>query len=202
VNNMGQERESLLREPTQTGSSDWEQERLNDILAPGLEIVFVGYNPGRWSAQLGHHFAGPGNHFWPLLAEAGITPYQLKPEHDVTLLQFGLGVTNIVARPSPGSGDLSYEELLHGGALLVEKLSILKPSMVCLLGKDVYRAYAGLPRGRDISWGVADNAQIPGCIDFVAPNPSARSTIPRAQRLALMQQLQALRVARSGRQEE
>ncbi|HHT27180.1 MAG TPA: mismatch-specific DNA-glycosylase [Firmicutes bacterium] len=184
------------------GPAAWEQVRLPDILAPGLDIVFVGYNPGRWSARQGHHFAGPGNHFWALLAEAGITPQRLTPADDAALLRYGLGVTNIVARPSPGSGDLSYDELLQGGALLVEKLKPLKPRIVCLLGKDVYRGYAGLPKTRAVSWGAAESARIPGCVDFTAPNPSPRSTIPRAQRLEIMRQLQALRRDRCGFREE
>ena len=71
-----------------------------DIIVPNLNILFIGYNPVARSAETGHHFAGYSNKFWKLLAAAGLTPYQFKPEEDKKLLSLGLGITNIVARPS------------------------------------------------------------------------------------------------------
>lgn len=173
--------------------AQWEEKRLTDILAPDLEIVFVGFNPGKWSAQREHHFSGPNNHFWRLLAEAGITPRLMSAEEDTQLLDYKLGVTNIVARPSHSSSDLTLAELRQGGDELAAKLATLRPRIVCLLGKDVFRAYAGLPGGRDVAWGKQSTSRVAGTIDFVAPNPSSRSTIPFSERLAVMQELQRLR---------
>jgi mismatch-specific thymine-DNA glycosylase len=163
------------------------------VLAPGLDIVFVGFNPGKLSAQRAHHFAGPNNHFWRLLAGAGITPRLFSFMEDTDLPKYGLGVTNIVGRPSRSSSDLSLDELRAGGDELAVKLAVVRPRIVCLLGKDVYRAYVGLSSGREVKWGEQAAARLPGSIDFVAPNPSSRSTIPFAERLTIMQALQALR---------
>jgi mismatch-specific thymine-DNA glycosylase len=174
--------------------ADWEARRLPDILAPGLDIVFVGFNPGRKSAARMHHFAGPNNHFWALLADAGLTPRRLTWEEDLLLPQYGLGVTNIVARPSRGSADLTWPELLAGSDELARKMAELRPALVCLLGKDVYRAYAHLAPSSSVAWGRQPHSRVPRVIDFVAPNPSSRSTIPYEERLAVMQELQGLRV--------
>ena len=82
-------------------------EALPDYLRPGLDVVFVGINPGLASAAQGRHYAGPGNHFWPLLYEAGFVPEPLTYEDDWRALDFAIGLTNLVERPSRGSGDLS-----------------------------------------------------------------------------------------------
>ncbi len=166
--------------------------RLPDHLKLGLRIVFVGFNPGRRSAELGHHFAGHTNHFWRLLHDAGFTDEVLSFEHDWRLPEYGYGLTNIVARPSPGSADLEWDELLAGGEELRAKLMRYRPRIVCLLGKDVYRAYAGLRRSARVDWGPQKPASLEGIVDFLAPNPSTRSTIPYEKRLALFSDLRRL----------
>lgn len=162
--------------------------RLGDILAPGLDVLFVGLNPGRHSAQSGHHFAGPGNLFWRLLHEAGFTPRRLVAAEDRALLQWRLGLTNLVDRPSRGQADLRRAELVAGGEALRAKVATYRPRIVACLGKEVFRAYADRPAGAALPWGWQPPVQA-GVLAFLAPNPSPRSTIPYAQRLALFQEL-------------
>ena len=150
---------------------------LPDILRPGLDVVFVGINPGLASAAKGHHYAGPGNHFWPLLREAGFVPEAFGYEDDARVLEHNIGLTNLVARPSRGLAGLSREELRAGAARLRDTLREIRPRVVCFNGKAIYEAFAGrrcafglqeerLPAGRR---GAA------GIVAVVTPSPSART---------------------------
>src|SRR5690606_74905 len=94
----------------------WQELSTRDVLAPGLDVLFVGINPGRKSAASGHNFAGPGNHFWRLLHEADFTPRRLAPQEEDELLQYGVGLTNLVSRASRGEHHLTREELVKGSA--------------------------------------------------------------------------------------
>lgn len=160
-----------------------------DCVGPGLRILFVGINPGRRSGEVGHHFAGPGNRFWRLLHEAGLTPVPLGAEDDRMLPAFGLGLTNLVDRPTAGERDLAWEELAAGGRRLRRLVRRLRPAVVCLLGKNVYRAYAGLGPSAPVAWGRQPRPVVPGTVDFVAPNPSGRNTLPYPRQLAAMREL-------------
>lgn len=153
---------------------------LPDFLAQGLKVIFVGYNPGLLSDELGHHFAGRNNQFWRLLYEAGLTPELISPEKDHTMLEYGFGLTNIVARPSKSSSDLTWTELRQGALELQQKVNKLQPQVLCLLGKQVYLAYAGLKQGAKIDYGLQEPFRNPGVVDYLAPNPSGRSTVPLA----------------------
>lgn len=164
-------------------SDAWQQRSLPDILAPGLRVVFVGVNPGRRSAERGHHFAGPGNHFWRLLYDAGLTDRLLRPDQDGDLICYGYGLTNIVGRPSRSEAELEGDDFRRGAAELRSKLERFRPGLVVLLGKQVYRAYAGLASGAGVAWGLQDTCMMPGLPALVAPNPSARSTVPYSERL-------------------
>lgn len=177
----------------------WEAATVPDVIAPGLDLLFVGLNPGRASAGAGHHFAGPGNHFWRLLHEAGFTPVQYRPEEERALLGHGLGITNLVARPSRGEDDLDWSEFEEGGAALRERVRRMRPRIVALLGKNVYRAYAGLRRTGSVAWGLQPRETVEGVKEFAAPNPSPRSTLPYAERLRLFQELRALLRRECGR---
>ena len=148
-------------------------------------MLFVGINPGRKSAAEGHNFAGPGNHFWRLLHEAGWTPRRYEPHEEEQLLSHGIGITNVVSRASRGEADLTWDDLVTGGLKLRETIEGLRPRIVALLGKNVYRAYAGLRRSAPVEWGRQAHPVVDGVVDFVSPNPSARSTISYEQRLAL-----------------
>lgn len=170
----------------------WQRQSVPDVLAPGLAVVFVGLNPGRHSAAAGHHFAGPANHFWRLLAEAGFTPRQLAPSDDRLLPRWGIGITNLVSRPTRGEADLDWDEMLAAARDLRRKMADYRPRVVALLGKQVYRAYAGLARSAPVAWGLQPRQTVAGILEFLAPNPSPRSTVPYEERLRLFRDLRRL----------
>lgn len=165
---------------------------LPDIVMPALDILFVGYNPGMKSAQTGRHFAGPGNLFWALLADSGITGRRLTYLEDHELLFWNVGLVNLVDRATPGSLDLRPDELRTGSVRLVKKVHDLRPKIVGLLGKDLYRHYRGLSRSATVPWGIQPDGVVDGIWDVVLPNPSRRSTMPYALRLRYFRELKGL----------
>jgi TDG/mug DNA glycosylase family protein len=116
---------------------------LPDLLGPGLRIVFCGINPGLWSAATGHHFARPGNRFWPALHAAGLTPRRLHPSEQAELLPLGLGLTNVVPRASARADELTTQEYVAGGAALRAKVEEHAPAWLAVLGVTAYRAAFG-----------------------------------------------------------
>ena len=110
-----------------------------DVSAPGLRVLFSGINPGLYSAWTGHHFARPGNRFWPALHASGFTPRLLRPDEQEVLLSLGLGVTNVVARATARADELTREEIAAGGELLRTKARGLRPRWLAVLGITAYR---------------------------------------------------------------
>src|SRR5215211_3645088 len=104
--------------PPRPIATDWSKLRLRDRIEPHLRVLFVGINPGVRSATTGHHFAGYSNRFWKLLAESGLVPEPISSADDHRLLEWGFGVTNLVARPSPGIDDLALAEYIDGWHIL------------------------------------------------------------------------------------
>lgn len=139
-----------------------------DIIAPGLRVLFVGINPGLYSGAVGHHFARPGNRFWPALAKSGFTEKQLSPFDERELLRNGLGITNIVARTTARADELDAEELRSGAEVLVEKVRRFRPAFVGVLGVTAYRAAFEKPRA---TLGPQPD-DIGGARAWVLPNPS------------------------------
>ncbi len=141
---------------------------LPDVVAPGLRVLFCGINPGLASAFTGHHFARPGNRFWPALHDSGFTPRRLVPAEQSALLPLGLGITNVVARATARADELSADELVEGGALLRAKVDRLRPAWLAVLGVTAYRSAFGVPRAVvgpvDEPWG---DTRV-----WVLPNPS------------------------------
>ena len=121
------------------------REPLAPIVAPGLKVLFVGINPGLRSAEVGHHFARPGNRFWSTLHAAGFTPRVLRPEEDWTLPEYSLGITNIAARPTRAAAELTVEELRAGAAVLEQLVAKLRPRLVAVVGVTAYRAAFARP---------------------------------------------------------
>ncbi|WP_329416939.1 G/U mismatch-specific DNA glycosylase [Streptomyces sp. NBC_00704] len=111
-----------------------------DVVADGLRVLFCGINPGLMTAATGHHFARPGNRFWPVLHLSGFTPRLLKPAEQGELPGFGLGITNVVARATARADELSAEEYREGGRLLERKVTALKPRWLAVVGVTAYRA--------------------------------------------------------------
>lgn len=117
-----------------------------DVVAPGLRVLFCGINPGLMSAATGHHFARPGNRFWPALHRSGFTPRQLRPDEQLELLEHGLGITNVVDRPSARADELSRAELIEGGRALTQKVQRLRPDWLAVVGITAYRIAFAEPR--------------------------------------------------------
>ncbi len=119
---------------------------LPDVIAPGLRVLFCGINPGLYTAATGHHFARPGNRFWPALHASGFTPRLFAPHEQQELLALGLGITNVVARASATADALSAEELAEGGRLLRRKVRRYAPRFLAVLGVGAYRSAFAQPR--------------------------------------------------------
>ncbi|MBS4216140.1 MULTISPECIES: G/U mismatch-specific DNA glycosylase [Neobacillus] len=142
---------------------------VKDRIKENLAVLFVGFNPGVRSSETGHHFAGPSNRFWKILHEAGLTQRKLDPSEGDLLLELGMGITNIVARPTKAAAEITKEEFKEGREILKQKIERLKPQIVCYVGKGVYLEYSGL---KTAPWGIQEEAIVPGTVDFVAPNTS------------------------------
>jgi double-stranded uracil-DNA glycosylase len=119
---------------------------LPDLIASDLRVLFCGINPGLYTAAVGHHFARPGNRFWPALYRAGFTPRQLSPYEEHELLELGYGITNLVARATNSAAELHKEEFQQGAQILDKKLLRYKPLCVAFVGLGAYRAAFNLPR--------------------------------------------------------
>jgi len=145
------------------------------------------------SAETGHHFAGHSNKFWKLLAAANLTPRQLKPEEEEILLSLGLGITNIVARPSRAAAEITKEEFRQGRIILREKLAQFQPQIACYAGIGVYREFTGTA---DVSCGQQPQSVVPAVIDFVIPSPSGLNRILFEEQLIYYQQLHKLLIGR------
>jgi TDG/mug DNA glycosylase family protein len=103
-------------------------------------VLFCGINPGLMTAVTGHHFARPGNRFWPVLHLSGFTPRLMRPSEQQELLSYGLGITNVVARATARADELSAEEYREGGRLLASRMTGWKPRWLAVLGVTAYRA--------------------------------------------------------------
>jgi double-stranded uracil-DNA glycosylase len=110
-----------------------------DVVAPGLRVLLSGINPGLWSSATGLHFARPGNRFWPTLHRAGFTDRLLGPQEQWTLLERGLGITNVAGRATARADELGREELVSGGEVLRAKVERLRPSWLAVVGIGAYR---------------------------------------------------------------
>lgn len=117
-----------------------------DVIARKLGVLFCGINPGLWSAAVGHHFARPGNRFWKVLHLSGFTDRLLDPSEERSLLEAGVGITNIVERSSRAANDLSRQELRAGAVALEAKVRRWQPAFVAVLGIGAYRAAFGKPK--------------------------------------------------------
>ena len=141
---------------------------LAPILGPDLLVLFVGINPSLRSAEVGHHFARPGNRFYPALHAAGITPRRLTPFEDGELPKYGIGSTNLVDRPTRAADELSREELRAGAAELERLVARIRPRIVAMLGLTAYRTAFARPKA---TWGPQEE-RVGGRPVWILPNPS------------------------------
>ncbi len=155
---------------------------VRDVIAPGLRVLFCGINPGLYTAAVGHHFARPGNRFWPALFAAGITPRLFSPFEERELLPLGYGITNVVRRATVGENDLSPAELAAGGRRLALRVRRYRPRCLAVLGVGAYRAAFGRPKAQpgQQAEALGDTAL------WVLPNPSGLNAHYQPERLAEM----------------
>jgi TDG/mug DNA glycosylase family protein len=145
---------------------------LRDRIKPGVRVLFVGINPGIRTAQIGHHFAGYSNRFWKLLCESKLVPETIGTEDDHRLPEWGFGITNLVARATPGIDTLRPQEYEAGLEVLRRKVRRFKPAIVAFVGVSLYRAIfqkkGPVKLGRQLE--AFEGAEV-----FVLPNPSGRN---------------------------
>jgi TDG/mug DNA glycosylase family protein len=164
---------------------------LRDRCRPGVQILFVGINPGIRSASIGHHFAGYSNRFWKLLYESGLIPEPIGAEEDARLCDWGFGITNLIARMTPGIDTLKPHEYPAGLRILRRKVQRWRPRVVAFVGVSLYRVIfdkkGQLKLGRQKE--LFEGAQV-----FVLPNPSGRNAnYSYAEMLAAFRTLARLR---------
>ena len=182
---------SNIRQKGADANRGWEQLRLRDRIRPDVRVLLVGINPGVRSAITGHHFAGFSNRFWKLLWEAKLVPEPITFEDDDRLPDWGIGITNLIARPTPGINDLRPAEYGEGWRVLERKIVRFKPPVVALVGVTLYRAILPLLLAREknedndgqpprrsniapLTVGL-QKARIGESRLFVLPNPSGRN---------------------------
>jgi TDG/mug DNA glycosylase family protein len=154
--------------PTREQIAQAEGRTVPDVIRSGLDVVFVGINPGLYSGAVGHHFARPGNRFWKALHGAGFTPRVLSPFEEKELLRFGVGVTNLVERATRGAEQLDGSELREGAERVEAKTCRHRPRVVAFLGVGAYRSAFGLPKA---SIGPQGRTMCDADV-WVLPNPS------------------------------
>jgi double-stranded uracil-DNA glycosylase len=163
-----------------------------DVIAPGLAVLFCGINPGLYSAATGHHFARPGNRFWPALHRAGFTPRLIQPWEQDELPGYGLGITNLAARATARADELTAAELVEGARRLADKTERYRPRWLAVVGVTAYRAAfeeAGAAIGPQVRL-------VGGSRVWVLPNPSGLNAHFSLDRLAA--EFTALRAAAAG----
>jgi TDG/mug DNA glycosylase family protein len=159
---------SVPRKPTPEELLKAVNKTVPDVIAPGLRVLFCGINPGLYTAAVGHHFARPGNRFWPALHASGFTDRELSPYEERALLQDGFGITNIVARATARADELSEAELLEGRKKLAAKARRFEPRIIAVLGIGAFRRAFQLPGaslGRQVE-------TLGSSILWLLPNPS------------------------------
>lgn len=153
---------------------------VRDVIAPNLRVLFSGINPGLYTAAVGHHFARPGNRFWPALYAGGFTDRLLSPFDERELLKSGYGITNVVMRATATADALTKEEIVAGGEKLRAKVLRYRPKVLAILGMGAYRTAFNQPKatiGRQ-------EDRIGDTILWVLPNPSGLNANYQAADLA------------------
>jgi TDG/mug DNA glycosylase family protein len=138
----------VIRKPTKEEIAAACGKTLPDVIAPDLDVLFCGINPGLYTAAVRQHFGRPGNRFWPVLHRSGFTPRQLHPSEQRELLQYGCGITNLVARATTAADEVTPDELQAGAKVLERKVKRYSPRVLAIVGIGAYRTAFGRPRVR------------------------------------------------------
>ena len=153
-----------------------------DVIARGLDVVFCGINPGLYTAAAGHHFARPGNRFWPAIHRAGFTPRLFSPDEERELLPLGCGITNVVAHATAAAAELTADELVEGGRALARKVKKYRPRVLAIVGMGAYRTAFNRPRA---TLGLQSEAIVDTAI-WLLPNPSGLNASYRPKDLVML----------------
>jgi TDG/mug DNA glycosylase family protein len=153
-----------------------------DIIAPRLDVLFCGINPSVYSVVIGHHFGRPGNRFWPALFAGGFTPRLYSPFEDQSIVELGLGITNVASRSSVAAADLERSELEAGGKLLEAKILKYEPQVLAILGIGAYRTAFARPKA---TLGLQEET-IGQTKIWVLPNPSGLNAHYHPPQLAVL----------------
>jgi TDG/mug DNA glycosylase family protein len=156
------------RRPTKADLAAAYGRKVPDLIAPDLSVLFCGINPSLYSAATRHHFARPGNRFWPTLYAAGFTDRLLKPWEEKVLLEHRLGITNLVPRATTAAAELTTEELRKSRKSLGRKILRYRPSCLAVLGIGAYRLAFGAP-GATVG---LQRQRLESAVVWVLPNPS------------------------------
>ena len=175
--------------PTRADLLAAKDKTVRDVITPGLRVLFCAINPGLYSGATGHHFARPGNRFWPTLHQAGFIPRLLHPAEERELLDYGYGITNFVARATATADELSPEELIAGQKRLERKIRRYQPRVVAVLGIGAYRTAF---RERAATPGLQIKSLANAAV-WVLPNPSGLNA--HYQLANLVEHFRALRQA-------
>lgn len=142
--------------------------KVPDVIAPNLKVLFCGINPGLYTAAVGHHFARPGNRFWPALFKSGFTDRLVSPFEERELLERGIGISNVVPHATATAAELTKEDFIKGGRLLARKVKKYQPRVVAILGVGAYRQAFDKPKAT-----VGEQSErIQSARIWVLPNPS------------------------------
>jgi TDG/mug DNA glycosylase family protein len=168
------------RRPTRAELLAAKDKTLPDVIAPNLRVIFCGINPGLYTAAVGHHFARPGNRFWPALHAGGFTPRVLSPYDEQELLPMGWGITNFVDRASATADELTTDELVAGARKLETKVRKYRPHILAILGVGAYRTGFYRPRAVvGLQPEMIEESRL-----WVLPNPSGLNAHYQAKDLA------------------
>jgi mismatch-specific thymine-DNA glycosylase len=143
---------------------------LPDYLRKGMKMILVGSNPGDRSARVGHYYAGRGNQFWPIMYESGVIPEPISYEDDRRVVEFGIGLTDLVKRPTRGVDEIERQEYAEGRVLLAQKLEEIKPRVVAFNGKMTFEKFSGRPCKLGLQKEKLYGAQV-----FVLPSTSGQN---------------------------
>jgi double-stranded uracil-DNA glycosylase len=172
----------MTRRPTRADLLAAAGKTVRDVIVPDLKVLFCGINPGLYTAYMGHHFARPGNRFWPALFAGGFTDRLFDPSEEHELLPLGYGITNVVPRASAAADELAVEELVAGGKKLRAKVKRYAPRFLAVLGVGAYRTAFERPK--------ATTGLQPDTIGetrlWVLPNPSGLNAHYQAGALATL----------------
>ena len=152
-----------------------------------MKLVIVGCNPTESSVRAGHYYAGRGNQFWPTLYESGVVPEPFDYPDDRRIIEFGIGLTDLVKRPTKAVEELTREDYAEGRIVLGQKLEEFSPRVVAFNGKFTYEQFAQ----RKCSFGL-QKGLLYGALVFVVPSTANQNSRGKSDRMRLFKKLAQL----------